>query len=145
VGGFGAGDFNADGKIDGGDLALWQQNYDPLGVAHRAATSPRIAEAGTLGAWQAPVEQAPVGVDDEAFAQDASEHSVPSALQATRERIILADSTAIERVSVPREVQQDVIETRAINGKGSRVFGFSTSGTGDLVDILELTVLGTVF
>ncbi len=27
------GDINGDGKVDGGDLALWQQNYDPLGSA----------------------------------------------------------------------------------------------------------------
>lgn len=26
------GDANDDGKVDGGDLALWQQNYDPLGL-----------------------------------------------------------------------------------------------------------------
>ena len=26
------GDANGDGKVDGGDLARWQQNYDPLGT-----------------------------------------------------------------------------------------------------------------
>jgi hypothetical protein len=25
-------DINRDGKVDGGDLAIWQQNYDPLGL-----------------------------------------------------------------------------------------------------------------
>ena len=27
------GDANADGKVDGGDLAIWQQHYDPLGAS----------------------------------------------------------------------------------------------------------------
>ncbi len=27
-----AGDANVDGKVDGGDLAIWQANYDPLGL-----------------------------------------------------------------------------------------------------------------
>jgi hypothetical protein len=26
------GDANDDGKVDGGDLAIWQQHYDPLGA-----------------------------------------------------------------------------------------------------------------
>jgi len=33
-----AGDADGDGKVDGGDLALWQQHYDPLGVNGTANT-----------------------------------------------------------------------------------------------------------
>ena len=40
-------DFNEDGKIDGGDLAIWQQNYDPIGPGGMDGTA-SIPEPATL-------------------------------------------------------------------------------------------------
>ena len=37
--GYKFGDFNNEGKVDGSDLALWQQNYDPVGSGDIAAGS----------------------------------------------------------------------------------------------------------
>ena len=36
------GDANGDGKVDGSDLAIWQQNYDPLGT---------VANTFEMGDW----------------------------------------------------------------------------------------------
>jgi hypothetical protein len=41
------GDFSRDGRIDGADLALWQQNYNPLGTAGADGVS-YIPEPGTV-------------------------------------------------------------------------------------------------
>jgi len=53
------GDANDDGKIDGGDLALWQQNYDPLGLNADNNTFAMgdwnfdgKIDGGDLGLWQ---------------------------------------------------------------------------------------------
>jgi hypothetical protein len=53
------GDANEDGKVDGGDLALWQQNYDPLGLKGDNNTwakgdwnGDRRIDGGDLALWQ---------------------------------------------------------------------------------------------
>jgi hypothetical protein len=53
------GDANADGKIDGADLAIWQQNYDPLGLNAENASwatgdwnADRKVDGGDLALWQ---------------------------------------------------------------------------------------------
>jgi len=52
-----AGDANGDGKIDGGDLALWQQNYDPLGIGNNTFAmgdwnDDGKIDGGDLALWQ---------------------------------------------------------------------------------------------
>ena len=53
------GDANADFKVDGADLALWQQNYDPLGLnpdnnywEHGDWNDDGKIDGGDLGLWQ---------------------------------------------------------------------------------------------
>ena len=51
------GDANHDGKVDGGDLAVWQQNYDPLGVGNNTCEMGDFNEngridGGDLAIWQ---------------------------------------------------------------------------------------------
>jgi hypothetical protein len=51
------GDANGDGKIDGGDLAIWQQNYDPLGTAQNTFemgdwNGDGKIDGGDLAIWQ---------------------------------------------------------------------------------------------
>jgi hypothetical protein len=51
------GDANGDGKVDGGDLAIWQQNYDPLGVAQNTFAmgdwnADGKIDGGDLALWQ---------------------------------------------------------------------------------------------
>jgi hypothetical protein len=51
------GDANGDGKIDGGDLAIWQRNYDPLGLAQNTFAMGDFNEdgkidGGDIALWQ---------------------------------------------------------------------------------------------
>ena len=51
------GDSNNDGKVDGGDLAIWQQNYDPLGTGNNTFTMgdwnlDGKIDGGDLALWQ---------------------------------------------------------------------------------------------
>jgi hypothetical protein len=51
------GDANSDNKIDGGDLAIWQQNYDPLGLKHDSFymgdwNGDGKIDGGDLALWQ---------------------------------------------------------------------------------------------
>jgi len=51
------GDANDDGKIDGGDLAIWQQNYDPIGTGNNTFAMGDFNEdgkidGGDLALWQ---------------------------------------------------------------------------------------------
>jgi hypothetical protein len=51
------GDANGDGKVDGGDLAIWQQNYDPLGTAQNTFAmgdwnGDGKIDGGDLALWQ---------------------------------------------------------------------------------------------
>jgi alkaline phosphatase len=52
-----AGDANGDRKVDGADLALWQQNYDPLGVDNHTFyqgdwSGDGKVDGGDLALWQ---------------------------------------------------------------------------------------------
>ena len=51
------GDANGDGKVDGGDLAIWQQNYDPLGTGNNTFATgdwnaDNTIDGGDLALWQ---------------------------------------------------------------------------------------------
>jgi hypothetical protein len=51
------GDANGDGKVDGGDLATWQQDYDPLGAGNIAFakgdwSNDGKIDGGDLALWQ---------------------------------------------------------------------------------------------
>jgi hypothetical protein len=51
------GDANGDGKVDGGDLAIWQQNYDPIGGGNNTFEMGDFNEdgkidGGDLALWQ---------------------------------------------------------------------------------------------
>ena len=50
-------DLNGDGKVDGGDLAIWQQNYDPLGTGNNTFAlgdwnGDGKIDGGDLALWQ---------------------------------------------------------------------------------------------
>jgi hypothetical protein len=60
-------DLNADGKVDGGDLALWQQHYDPTGEDSHwwnsgDANGDGKVDGGDLAIWQQQYD--PVGSGD---------------------------------------------------------------------------------
>ena len=51
------GDANGDNKVDGGDLAIWQQNYDPLGTGNNTFAmgdfnDDNKIDGGDLAIWQ---------------------------------------------------------------------------------------------
>jgi len=51
------GDANGDGKVDGADLGIWQQNYDPLGTGNNTFAMGDFnddgkIDGGDLGVWQ---------------------------------------------------------------------------------------------
>jgi hypothetical protein len=51
------GDANGDGKVDGGDLAIWQQHYDPLGLGNNSWGTADFdgdgkVDGGDLALWQ---------------------------------------------------------------------------------------------
>jgi probable HAF family extracellular repeat protein len=61
------GDANADGKVDGGDLAIWQQHYDPLGTGNNTFADGDFngdgkIDGGDLAIWQQHYD--PLGTSD---------------------------------------------------------------------------------
>ena len=78
------GDANGDGKVDGGDLAIWQQHYDPRGrnaAANDASTGDfngdGKVDGGDLALWQQHYD--PVGISATSMTGDPLEYapSVP--------------------------------------------------------------------
>ena len=74
------GDSNGDGVISGSDLAIWQQNYDPLAVNNNTFSmgdwncDGRI-DGGDLSIWQeaySPVEGSPASVENVVLAEPGS-------------------------------------------------------------------------
>src|SRR3990172_8094695 len=69
-----SGDINADGKVDGGDLAIWQQNYDPTGASGPYSlsdgdlTADGIVDSADLALWQQTYD--PLGASGDVSASD---------------------------------------------------------------------------
>jgi glucose/arabinose dehydrogenase len=76
------GDANGDGKIDGGDLAIWQQNYDPLGSNGAGNTwdkgdwnDDNRIDGGDLALWQQ--NYAPLGYSSVSAGDALAMNAVP--------------------------------------------------------------------
>ena len=88
------GDANGDGQVDGGDLALWQQNYDPLGLhantwAMGDWNADGMIDGGDLALWQQNYD--PLGVN----ALEALEFSVASVPEPTAISLVLAGAAVL--------------------------------------------------
>jgi Cys-rich repeat protein len=99
------GDANEDGKVDGADLALWQQNYDPNGSPSVLGSAP-----STVTVEAATTTDSPGGAGDVFVSEAKLTAPISTAEEATTyapagiEQAPLSDETAPLQVNPPLEM-----------------------------------------